>query len=63
MKLKYIYEMDGKFYVGHLSDYPEYSTQGDSLKDFEENLLDIYQMIKNGELKIRAKFGVLEVST
>ena len=50
MSLNYSYEMVGDFYVGYLNDYPEYSTQGKSLKDFEQNLMDIYEMIKDGSL-------------
>ena len=61
MKLKYTYEMDGDYYVGYLDDYPEHPTQGETLKDFEENLLDIYQMIQNGELETR-KHGILEIA-
>ena len=45
MNLKYTYEMDGDFYVRYLDDYPEYPTQGENLSDFEENLMDIYNMI------------------
>ena len=60
MELKYTYEMDGSFYVGYLDDYPECPTQGENLKDFEENLLDIYAMIQDGSLEVR-KHGVLEL--
>ena len=61
MKLKYTYEMDGSYYVGYLDDYPEHPTQGENLKDFEDNLLDIYQMIQNGELETK-KHGILEIA-
>ena len=61
MVLRYSYEMDGSFFVGHLDDYPEHPTQGENLKDFEENLLDIYEMIRDGSLDVRCKHGVLEV--
>jgi predicted RNase H-like HicB family nuclease len=44
MELKYTYAMDDGFYVGHLDDYPEYTTQGEDIEDFEKNLLDIYEM-------------------
>jgi len=53
MELKYTYEMDGSFYVGYLDDYPEHPTQGETLKDFEENLLDIYNLINDGTLQAR----------
>jgi hypothetical protein len=61
MELRYSYEMDGDFYVGHLDDYPEYPTQGEGLQDFEEHLLDIYEMIQDGTLEARQRHGVLEV--
>ena len=61
MELKYTYEMDGGFYVGYLDEYPEHPTQGESLEDFEENLLDIYSMIKAGALEVK-KHGVLVYS-
>ena len=62
LKLKYTFEMDGDFFVGYLDDYPEYPTQGENLKDFEENLLDIYEMIQNGTLDVNQKHGVLEIA-
>ena len=61
MKLNYTYEMDGTFFVGYLDDYPEHPTQGETLEDFEENLLDIYHMIQDGTLEAR-KHGVLELA-
>jgi len=60
--LKYTYEMDGDFFVGYLDDYPEYPTQGDSLEDFEKNLLDIFEMINDGTLEVSQKHGVLEIA-
>ena len=59
--LKYTYEMDGDYFVGHLDDYPEYPTQGENLEDFEKSLLDIYFMIQDGTLEAR-KHGVLELT-
>ncbi|MDR2701600.1 MAG: type II toxin-antitoxin system HicB family antitoxin [Spirochaetaceae bacterium] len=61
MQLKYTYDMDGDYYVGYLDNYPEHPTQGENLKDFEANLLDIYQMIQEGELNAQ-KHGVLELA-
>jgi len=62
MNLKYTYEMDGDFFVGYLDDYPEYPTQGENLSDFEENLLDIFNMIKEGVLEARIRHGILEIA-
>ena len=62
MNLRYTYEMDGNFFVGHLDDYPEFPTQGENLQDFEENLLDIYNMIQDGTLDVSIKHGTLEIA-
>jgi hypothetical protein len=48
MELEYTYRQDGKFFVGHLDEYPEYPTQGFSIDELELNLLDIHNMIKDG---------------
>ena len=62
MLLRYTYEMDDGYFVGYLVDYPEHPTQGENLKDFEENLLDIYALIQDGTLEVRSKHGVLEIA-
>jgi len=62
MNLKYTYEMDGNFFIGYLDDYPEYPTQGENLKDFEENLMDIYEMIQDGTLDVSVKHGELAIN-
>ena len=50
MELQYTYWQDGSFFVGFLNDYPEDSTQGFSLAELEEALLEIYE-IKQEEKK------------
>jgi predicted RNase H-like HicB family nuclease len=62
IELRYTYEMDGDFFVGYLDDYPEYPTQGENLKDFEDNLSDIYELVQNGTLDVQQKHGVLEIA-
>ena len=62
INVKYTYEMDGSFFVGYLDDYPEFPTQGESLEDFEKNLMDIYGMVKDGTLDVPQKHGVLEIA-
>ena len=61
IKLEYTYEIENGIYVGYLDDYPEHPTQGKDLKDFEENLLDIYNLIQSGDLEV-CKHGVLELA-
>jgi predicted RNase H-like HicB family nuclease len=62
MKLMYTYTIDDGFYVGHLDDYPEYTTQGENLEDFEEALREIYGWIADGTLEAKEHKGVLEIA-
>ena len=44
MELQYTYWQDGTFFVGFLDDYPDDSTQGVSLAELEEALIEVYQI-------------------
>ena len=50
MELTYTFWQDGKFFVGFLDDYPDDSTQGLSMAELEEALIEIYE-IKQEEKK------------
>ena len=50
MELQYTYWQDGAFFVGFLNDYPEDSTQGVTLLELEEALIEIYE-VKQEEKK------------
>ena len=50
MELQYTYWQDKEFFVGFLNDYPDDSTQGLSLAELEEALIEIYE-IKQEEKK------------
>ncbi|GAC1346652.1 MAG: hypothetical protein NVSMB14_09630 [Isosphaeraceae bacterium] len=41
-------EDDG--WLGYLQDYPDYWTQGDTLEDLKEHLLDIYLDVTSGQI-------------
>jgi len=62
MQVKYTYKQDGKFLIGHIDEYPEYPTQAFSIKELEENLQDIYEMINDGTLEAHNKHGVMEMT-
>ena len=42
MQLNYIYTKCDDFYVGHLVDFPEYATQGETVEELEEMLKSLY---------------------
>jgi len=44
MELEYTYWQDGAFFVGFLNEYPDDSTQGVSLSELEEALVEIYEV-------------------
>jgi predicted RNase H-like HicB family nuclease len=44
MELIYTYWQDGDFFVGFLNDYPDDSTQGHTLAELEEALIEVYQI-------------------
>ena len=63
MELEYTYWLDGKYFVGFLNDYPNDSTQGLSLSELEEALVEVYE-IKQEEKKHLAeirKTGTLKI--
>jgi len=44
MELEYTYWQDGEFFVGFFNDYPNDSTQGLSLAELEEALIEVYEI-------------------
>ena len=52
MELEYTYWQDGEFFVGFLNDYPEDSTQGVSLTELEEALIEVYEIRQEEKLRL-----------
>jgi len=61
MELEYTYWQDGDFFVGFLNNYPDDSTQGLSLSELEEALVEVYE-IKQEEKNIWQKSAKQERS-
>ncbi len=49
-KIKIIYWQDEGFWLGYNEQYPEYITQGMSLEELKENLIDLLNDIKTGDI-------------
>lgn len=47
VRIVYWQEKDG-MWLGHLEDYPDYLTQGETFEDLQEHLRDIYVDIVGG---------------
>lgn len=48
--IKIVVWQEGDAWLGHLFDYPDYWTQGDSLEDIKEHLKDLLEDIDSGEI-------------
>lgn len=48
--LKYTYWQDGSHFIGHLNDFPDYETQGESKADLMENLRSLLVDIESNEV-------------
>jgi predicted RNase H-like HicB family nuclease len=64
MELEYTYWKDGDWYIGYLNDYPLHGTQGKSLEELEEMLIDLYEGVKRDLPRVTAekKTNVLTIA-
>jgi len=60
--VKYIYWQDQGMWLGYLQDYPDYWTQGETTKELEENLRDIYKELASGTIPCVRKVAEMEVA-
>ncbi|GHV03516.1 hypothetical protein FACS189485_06940 [Spirochaetia bacterium] len=61
--IEYTYWQDGTFFVGFLNEYPDDSTQGLTLAELEEALLEVYEIRQEEKKHLAAirKTGKLKV--
>ena len=60
--LKYTYWQDGAMWLGHLEEFPDYMTQGETLDELKENLRDIYSDLTSGAIPSPRRVGELQVA-
>jgi len=61
MKTNLIYREEDGGYVGHIQEYPDFESQGESLVELQDNLLDIYKDIQAGLVPNATPAKVLEL--
>ncbi len=59
---KFIYYQEDDMFVGWLEEYPDYRTQGESLEELKENLVDIYKDLTSGSIPCVRRVGELNVA-
>jgi predicted RNase H-like HicB family nuclease len=60
-KVGFSYWQDGEFWLGHLDEFPEYLTQGESLEDLKEHLLDLHRELTSGVIPGVRRHAELEI--
>jgi predicted RNase H-like HicB family nuclease len=55
------YEEDGLF-VGWLEEYPDYRTQGETMDELRDNLLDLYKELTSGQIPRVHRVGELSIA-
>ncbi len=61
-KKKFVYWKDEQMWLGYFEEYPDYITQGETLKELKENLKDIYRDLSSGEIPCVRRVDELEVA-
>jgi len=46
--LKYTYWQDEDMWLGYLDEYSDYMTQGETIDELKENIIDIYKELRSG---------------
>lgn len=58
----FTYWQDGEFWLGHLDEFPDYTTQGMSLDELKEQLQDLYRDLMSGVIPGVRRHASLEIA-
>lgn len=61
-EVKYTYWQENTQWIGYLDLYPDYRTQGNSIIELEENLLDLFKELTGGYLPKPRRSGTLKIA-
>jgi len=59
---KFIYYEDDGMFVGWLEEYPDYRTQGQTMDELRDNLLELHKDVTSGEIPCVRKVGELSIA-
>jgi predicted RNase H-like HicB family nuclease len=62
MKINIVYQEKNGWFVGHIQEYPDYVSQGETLEEFRDNLIEIYEDIRKGLAPDAEPFRILEAA-
>ena len=58
---KFIYYREDDMWIGWLEEFPDYKTQGATLEELKENLIEIYEDLSSGNIPSAHQLGELVV--
>ena len=59
---RYVYYEDDGLLVGWLEEYPDYRTQGETMDQLQDYLLDLYKELTSGEIPCVRRVGELSIA-
>jgi len=62
MKINIVYREEKGWFVGHVQEYPDYESQGKTLQELKDNLIEIYEDIRKGLVPDAEPFQISEVA-
>jgi len=62
MNIHIAYKKEKGWFIGHIQEYPDYESQGETLEELRENLMEIYDDICKGLVPEAEPFQILEVA-
>ncbi|MGO9121910.1 MAG: type II toxin-antitoxin system HicB family antitoxin [Desulfomonilaceae bacterium] len=62
MKINIVYKEEQGWFVGHIQEYPDYESQGKTLEELRDNLIEVYNDIRKGLVPDAEPFRILEVA-
>ena len=62
MKMNIVYKEEKGWFVGHIQEYPDYESQGKTLEELRDNLVEIYDDIRKGLVPDAVPSQILEVA-
>lgn len=62
MQLNIVYKKEKEWFIGHIQEYPDYESQGKTVDELRENLIEIYNDINKGLVPDAEPFQLLKVA-
>ena len=59
---RFIYYEEAGLLVGWLEEYPDYRTQGETMDQLQDHLLDLYRELTSGEIPCVRRVGELSIA-